>query len=444
MREPYTPLDPDEVAILFGAHRERLRRRCALAVSGGSDSTALMVLFADWLRSEGSELGPYTVLTVDHRLRPESGSEARAVAVQAEALGFAHAILTWEDPKPSSGLQAAAREARYRLMRAYLRAHGVRTLLTAHTLDDQAETFLMRLARGSGLDGLSAMAPVVSTSAVGDPLPIEIVRPLLDVPKARLRATLKTRGMAWAEDPSNQSPAFERVRLRAAREHLKALGLTDSMLATSARRLRRVREVVTDLADQYFDPAAGAVQVHPCGFFRLDRARMPAASEIFLRVLGRCIALAGGSDEWVPLAKLEAIVAAVHAGGRTGTWTLARAMVTATEDAIDVEREPGREPLPRLVLRAGGEALWDGRFRVGVAKDLGGEFEVRALEAQDLAELRGRGACLQPARRLQLAPSFWSGGELRAVPCAHFWQEASLQRSLYSEFTGLRYNPGRA
>jgi hypothetical protein len=115
-------------------------------------------------------------------------------------------------------------------------------------------------------------------------------------------------------------------------------------------------------------------------------------------------------------------------------------MVTASADAIEVEREPGREPLPRLVLRAGGEALWDGRFRVGVSKDLIGEFEVRVLEAQGLAELRSRGACLEPRRRVRLAPSFWSGGELRAVPCVHFWQEASLQEFLYSEFTGLRYN----
>jgi tRNA(Ile)-lysidine synthase len=440
MREPYTPLNPDEVATLFGAHRDRLRRRCSLAVSGGSDSTALMLLFADWVRSEGREVEGHTVLTVDHRLRPESASEAQSVAAQAEALGFSHAVLTWDEPKPSSGLQAAAREARYRLMREYLREYDVRTLLTAHTLDDQAETVLMRLARGSGLDGLSAMAPVAAIGDARDPRPLEIVRPLLDVPKARLRATLKMRGIAWAEDSSNQSLAFERVRLRAAREHLHALGLTETMLASSARRLRRAREAVSDLADRYFSPAASVVHIDPCGFFRLDRARMPAASEIFLRVLGRCIALAGGSNERVPLAKLETIVAALHEGGGSGTWTLARAMVTASADAIEVEREPGREPLPRLVLRAGGEALWDGRFRVGVSKDLIGEFEVRVLEAQGLAELRSRGACLEPSRRVRLAPSFWSGGELRAVPCVHFWQEASLQEFLYSEFTGLRYN----
>ena len=131
-----------------------------LAISGGSDSTALMVLLADWLGRARSSAGAFTVLTVDHRLRPESAAEAGAVARQAAALGYAHATLVWDGDKPPTGLQAAARAARYRLMADYARAHGIGTILTAHTLDDQAETLLMRLARGSGLDGLSAMAPL--------------------------------------------------------------------------------------------------------------------------------------------------------------------------------------------------------------------------------------------------------------------------------------------
>ena len=136
-------------------------RACALAVSGGSDSTALMVLFADWLRQRRADAGAHTVLTVDHGLRPESAAEARAVADQAAALGFRHALLVWRGPKPSTGLQAAAREARYQLMRDYMGAHDIATLFTAHTRDDQAETLLMRLARGSGLDGLAAIAPSI-------------------------------------------------------------------------------------------------------------------------------------------------------------------------------------------------------------------------------------------------------------------------------------------
>ena len=158
-------------------------------------------------------------------------------------------------------------------------------------------------------------------------------------------------------------------------------------------------------------------------------------------MLGRCIALAGGTDEWVPLGKLETIAAAVQARGGTGAWTLARAKVTATADAIEVEREPGREPLPRLVLGPGSDAMWDGRFRVSVSEEFRGELQVRALEAEGLAELRRRDACPQPSRRLRLAPSFWRGGELCAVPCAGFWQEERLQKVLYAEFTGLHYNP---
>ena len=157
------PIQPEELESLFAPCVGRPERACALAVSGGVDSTALMTLFAGWLSHRGIGTNTHHVLTVDHRLRPESPDEARAVAAQASALGFRHAILIWEGPKPRTGLQAAAREARYRLMYDYMAAHSIERLLVAHTRDDQAETLLMRLARGSGIDGLAAMAPELRT-----------------------------------------------------------------------------------------------------------------------------------------------------------------------------------------------------------------------------------------------------------------------------------------
>ena len=146
----------EELAGLFGGALGA-SDRVGLAVSGGSDSTALMVLFADWLAQCGQGTLPFmpTVLTVDHRLRPQSAREAQAVARRAQELGFRHATLVWEEEKPASGLQAAARGARYRLLADYAGRHGITCLLTGHTADDQAETLLMRLTRGSGLDGLA-------------------------------------------------------------------------------------------------------------------------------------------------------------------------------------------------------------------------------------------------------------------------------------------------
>ena len=311
------PIRSDELDGLFS--RFAALGPCALAVSGGSDSTALMVLFVDWLRQRGRSAGSCTVLTVDHGLRASSADEARAVAAAAVELGYRHATLAWEGPKPRAGIQAAARSARYRLMRGYMRAHGIGLLLAAHTRDDQAETVLMRLARGSGLDGLAAMAPL---SPLGERGPGDIStggdarwigRPFLDVPKACLRTTLEDRGLRWMEDPSNIAPEFERARLRAAQGHLDALGLTPDMLALSAARLARARRAIEDMVDDLCGPHAGAVRVDPCGVVLIDRAPLRGAGEeIALRLLERAVAAAGGSGERVPLGKLEAVLAGVR------------------------------------------------------------------------------------------------------------------------------------
>ena len=314
----------------------------ALAVSGGGDSTALMVLFADWLRQHGRVASAHVVLTVDHRLRPESVREAEAVAAFAARSSFRHATLVCEAPKPHSGVQAAARAARYRLMSEHARAHGLASLLTAHTLDDQAETLLMRLARGSGLDGLTAMAPAMRMGG------LRLVRPFLDVPKSRLLATLRQRAIPWIEDPSNQSPVYERTRLRAARATLDGLGLTAQMLATSVRRLQRARVALDSLTESYCaEPPGGIVQTEPVGILAVDRERLSRApEEIVIRLLDRCIAAAGGSQEPVPLSSLEAIVGSLRRSDGEVSWTLARAQISATPNCIRFEREPGRLPLP--------------------------------------------------------------------------------------------------
>jgi tRNA(Ile)-lysidine synthase len=415
----------------------------ALAVSGGSDSMAMMVLFADWLGRQGSDCGRHSVLTVDHHLRPRSGAEARMVAERAAALGFRHVVLDWQDPKPSTGLQAAARDARYRLMRDYLAAHGMTTLLVAHTRDDQAETLLMRLARGSGLDGLSAMAPAREADVHEGGAPLRVVRPLLGLSKVCLQATLKERGIAWIEDPSNAEPAFERTRWRALRGDLEALGLSSEMLALSARRLQRARAALEAITDAQC-AAPGFVHTDPCGAFRIDRQRLRRApEEIALRLIGRCIAAAGGVPEPAPLAGLEPVVARVWGDGpgdADGCWTLARAQIRARGNAIAIEREPGRIPPPVATVAGGAKLLWDGRFRVEIARAFDGRLEVRALARAGLAELKRRGRTVKASRALLLAPAFWRAHELLAVPSVAFWAQGDLERMISAHFKGLRYN----
>jgi tRNA(Ile)-lysidine synthase len=438
------PIRPEELDGLFA--RFAALGPCALAVSGGSDSSALMVLFADWLRQRGRSTGSCTVLTVDHGLRSSSADEARAVAAAAVELGYRHATLAWEGPKPRAGIQAAARSARYSLMGGYMRAHDLGLLLTAHTRDDQAETLLMRLARGSGLDGLAAMVPL---SPLGERGPGDnatrgsgrwIGRPFLDVPKACLRATLEERGVRWMEDPSNIAPEFERARLRAARGHLDALGLTPDMVALSAARLARARRAIEGMVDDLCDPDGGAVRADPCGVILIDRAPLrEAGEEVALRVLERALVAAGGSGERVPLAKLESVLAGLRApsAATQGRWTLARSLVTAGASAVRVEREPGREPLPDITVAPGTATLWDGRFRVTVNAAFPGPIQVRALGEAHVRDLRRRGVVAEGQATLAV-PSMWRSGQLVAIPPLQYWVTPQASGDLTATFVGIQ------
>ena len=189
-----SPISVDEAAALFGdlAGAPGL----LLAISGGPDSTALLFLAARWRKKSKTKL---TAVTVDHGLRKEARREAAAVAKLAKKLGVSHRVVKWTGAKPKSGIQQAARNARYALLAATAKKVGASHIVTAHTLDDQAETVLMRMARGSGIGGLGGMA---RGTRLGD---LTLLRPLLDVPKARLVATCKAAKLGYADDPSTLS-----------------------------------------------------------------------------------------------------------------------------------------------------------------------------------------------------------------------------------------------
>src|ERR1700710_1586314 len=213
-----------------------------LAVSGGPDSIAMMWLAARWRRA--LKRGPQLIaVTIDHGLRPEAAREARDVKRLAKTLDLPHRTLRWSGAKPNTGLPAAAREARYRLLAKAARAAGAIHVLTAHTQDDQAETLLMRMSRGSGIAGLAAMARQSQRDGV------VLARPLLQIPKARLVATLKKAKVGFADDPTNRDANFTRPRLRAIMPALAAEGGDARSLARLASRLARANAAVEVLAD---------------------------------------------------------------------------------------------------------------------------------------------------------------------------------------------------
>jgi tRNA(Ile)-lysidine synthase len=312
-------------------------RRVLLAVSGGPDSTALLLLAHRWRK--GRRMGPVLVAaTVDHRLRPASKREAADVAKFAKSLGVEHHILVWSGKKRSKGLQEAAREARYGLLFGLAEKTRADAVVTAHTLDDQAETFLMRLAHGSGLSGLGGIRPTHMRDSVA------LVRPLLAVSKARLVATLRKNKIRHANDASNVDKKFLRPRLRELRAGLAAEGLGPERLATIARRLSRADEAIELIVDEVqagiaggIWPKSGTVEFSAAAFFRVP-------DEIAIRLLGRAIDQTGNEGP-AELGKLETLHLALKNARDTGETlrrTLAGALIDLEAGALSISRAPAR------------------------------------------------------------------------------------------------------
>jgi len=218
--------------------------------------------------------------------------------------------------------------------------------------------------------------------------------------------------------------------------------LSDEMLAGSVRRLQRARAALEGATDDFCSERAGAVSTDPLGFFRIDRERLRRApEEIALRVVDRCITAAGGLREPVSLSRLEPLVSSLRLDVGGGSWTLARAQVTAGADVVRVEREPGRLPLPVIRLAPGpARAMWDGRFVVEIAADLEGNAEVRALGEDGLSELKRARHAVKRTPALLLTAAIWRDGVLLAVPPTGFWAREGLDRLIAMRFVGVRYN----
>jgi tRNA(Ile)-lysidine synthase len=250
----------------------------------------------------------------------------------------------WTAPKPTAGLQEKARLARYALLAAAAQRAGAPFVVTAHTRDDQAETMLFRMARGSGLAGLAGMASMSPVPADTD---VVLYRPLLEISKQRLIATLKARRIAFAEDPSNADPKYTRVRWRALMPDLAREGMDAARLSVLARRLRRanaaLERVVDAVARMIVMAKDGGPIVVPLEQFR----ELP--DEIALRLVGRAVSLVG-TEGPVELAKLENLMAALAAPGEARSRfrrTLAGAMVTLSSEVLSIERAPPRRNLPK-------------------------------------------------------------------------------------------------
>lgn len=386
------PLSLPELAVRLGRLGPfEARPVLAVGVSGGADSLALTLLAQRWV---AERQGSLLALVVDHGLRAEAAAEAARAVGWLTAAGIQVRTLTWTGPKPSTGVQAAARAARYRLLEAACRSERILHLLLAHHADDQAETVAMRAGRGSGPDGLAGMAAVVERPG------LRLLRPLLDVPKARLVATLRALGQPWIEDPSNRERRYRRAALRHDRAFSPVAWWQDSAVHAAARAQRD--EALARFFARHAEP-------HPLGQITLYTSRLEALAEplraaalshAVRAVAGRAYPVAGPWPKAIPAA-----------------WRATRGgcILTARGDRLVIAREPGRI-VDRRRLLPGETHRWDHRFLVRYEAGPG---------AVELAALSEQGRRLLPAPlRASLRTAGVSTHALASLPA--LWAEDEL------------------
>ena len=329
----------------------------AIALSGGGDSVALLHLTNHWARNRDVRI---RAVTVDHGLRMGSASEAQTVAGWADDLGVPHTILQWEGGKPTAGVMAAARDARYRLMDRWCGAEGVLHLLVGHTLDDQAETHLMRKNHASAADGLAAMSQILELSQS------RLIRPLLKTTRAELRTYLNRTGITWIEDPSNFNVAFERISTRnhIVSENLDLHELSEIASKKGENRVIQNREIVEALVDTVEISSLGSAVI------KLDNlASYPP--RLTGRVVSRVLTVVGGGQYAPATAKVNSLLAQLHKSKdkETQTVSLGGCSIIRHKNHLQVLRERRNLPNPQVVAPLA-QIHWDNRFKMTFGQGL--------------------------------------------------------------------------
>lgn len=367
-----------------------------VAVSGGGDSMALLHLLADCASHLGITL---EAATVDHGLRPEAAAEAAFVAETCHALGLAHETLHWRGWDGSGNLQAEARAARYRLLAGWARDRRLDAVALAHTLDDQAETFLMRLARAAGVDGLAAMDRAFERAGA------RFIRPALPLERAELRAYLTRHGHSWREDPSNDDPAFDRVKMRRALVLLEDLDIGKTALWEVANNLASASRALKHCTAQ----TARKIARVEAGDVVFDRSGLAANPyEIRRRLLSAALVWVSGSaypPRREALFELDRAILAARA------HTLNGCLVSVDRASVRIARE--FNAVKDLVAAAG--RPWDARWQVsGPRKGV----TIRALGEAGLAQCPDWRETGLPRSSLLASPAVYDGASLVAAPLA--------------------------
>lgn len=373
-----------------------LPKRLGVAVSGGGDSVALLCLVADFAKVHNLEVH---AISIDHGIRKAAREEIRSVSRLCAELGVPHHVEYWRGWDGKGNLQDQARMARYELMAGWAEQNDVRHIVVGHTANDQAETLMMRLMRGSGVDGLSAMSSRRVQHGVS------WIRPLLSVQRDELRRFLEERGVPWIEDPSNENLRFERVRVRKAMELLEPLGLTTETLLQVSENMTMARDA---LDWQTFLAARDCAEVI-LGSVAFDLQRVLALPrEIARRLLVRGLLWVSGAD-YPP--RRDVVMRAITALREGRNMTLEGCQLTHDKGVLWIHRE--YNAVAELTAEVGD--LWDERWTITGSED-DPDLLVRALGEDGLGRVEDWRSYEMPRSAVLSLPSVWQGDEVAAVP----------------------------
>lgn len=375
-------------------------RTLGLAVSGGSDSRALLELAVDWARETDSKI---VVATVDHGLRKEARKEAEDVAAICAQISVPHDILVWEGWNGQGNLQAEARRARYHLIADWAIGGGAAGVAIGHTADDVAETFLMRISRTAGVDGLAHMRGEFERDGM------RFVRPLLATRRALLRQYLRERNVTWLEDPSNQDSRFERVKMRSALQELEIYGVGVEKITQAAKNLK----LASTALKSYAAKEAERVFETEDGDLLFDPMMLKTTPEDIQRRLLIGAVLWMSAPEYPP--RFRALSQLISTVLNQGASTLAGCVFTIEANRIRVSRE--FSAVEEDVSPLGADRVeWDNRWLVS------GQFphsaRVGALGENGLVACPDWRETGRKRRSLLASPSVWVGSELLAAPLA--------------------------
>lgn len=412
-----SPTDPDQPAQLDqDALANMPNRRLGVAVSGGGDSMALLHLLHTQTDLD------LMAITVDHRLRPESANEAASVARFCTTLNIPHQTAVWEERHAQGNLSDNARRARKSLISAWAHDHNLTHVALGHTADDQAETFLMRLSRGSGVQGLSAMDTEITDEG------ITWVRPLLSTRRADLRKYLSANDITWIDDPTNEDQRYERVKMRKVVETLSDAGISVPAINNTTKRLRSAKQVLFTATK---DLAELIAHVTPAGEIIVERARFLSANQaVRLRLMMDAICTMSGAY-YAPRA--HAIETAINAiEQRTTGHTLGGAIIRVTKsDQISIRREPARVEPPVPFGK-----IWDERWMV--LGDAPPRATVGALTEKGLTQIENPQYSEIAREILLTTPAIWVDDELISAPFADKGEKYSTEWRIRNPFFTVR------